>query len=59
MAKSKLSTDYIDWVIRLNATQAQEEYHKLNKCNKDLQKQANTSRKTLSALEAQGKRGKV
>ena len=32
MAK-KLSPDYINWVLTLNATQAQEEYHKLEKAN--------------------------
>ena len=32
---AKLNPDYIKWVLTLNATQAQEEYHKLEKANKE------------------------
>lgn len=32
---AKLKPDYINWVLTLNATQAQEEFHKLEKDNKD------------------------
>ena len=54
---AKLKPDYINWVLTLNATQAQEEYHKLEKANKELQKQANASRKAMAQLEAEGKKG--
>ncbi len=56
MAK-KLSPDYINWVLTLNATQAQEEYHKLEKANKSLKAETNASRKAMAELEAQGKKG--
>lgn len=54
---AKLKADYINWVLTLNATQAQEEFHKLEKDNKELQKQTNASRKAMAELEAQGKKG--
>lgn len=54
---AKLKPDYINWVLTLNATQAQEEFHKLEKANKELQKQANASRKAMAQLEAEGKKG--
>lgn len=56
MAK-KLSPDYINWVLTLNATQAQEEYHKLEKANKSLKAETTASRKAMAELEAQGKKG--
>lgn len=49
MAKSKLSPDYIKWVLQLNATQAQEEYHKLEKANKSLQAETAATRKNLES----------
>lgn len=52
----KLEPDYIKWVITLNASQAQEEYHKLNKANKDLAKENDACRKSMAALVAQGKK---
>ncbi len=58
MAK-KLSPDYINWVLTLNATQAQEEYHKLEKANKSLKAETTASRKAMAELEAQGKKGSV
>ena len=36
MAKSRLTPDYIEWVLKLNATEAAREMHKLNKGNNDL-----------------------
>lgn len=54
---AKLKPDYIKWVLTLNATQAQEEFHKLEKANKDLQNQSNASRKAMAQLEAEGKKG--
>lgn len=56
MAK-KLEPDYIKWVLTLNASQAQEEFHKLEKENKELQKQTNASRKAMADLEARGQKG--
>lgn len=54
---AKLKPDYIRWVLTLNATQAQEEFHKLEKANKELQQRTNANRKAMSQLEAQGKKG--
>ena len=36
MAKSRLTPDYIEWVLKLNADQAAREMHKLNESNKEL-----------------------
>ena len=44
---AKLKPDYIEWVLSLNATQAQETFHKLEKDNKGLQKQTNATRKAM------------
>ena len=57
MAKRNLEPDYIKWVLTLNATQAQEEIHKLEKSNKDLNKSSTDLRKRIADLEAQGKKG--
>ena len=57
MAKRNLEPDYIKWVLTLNATQAQEEIHKLEKSNKDLNKSSTELRKRIADLEAQGKKG--
>ena len=54
---AKLSPDYIEWVLKLNATQAQEEFHKLEKANRELQKEANANRKAMAQLTAEGKKG--
>lgn len=54
---AKLQPDYIKWTLTLNATQAQEEFHKLEKANKALQAHANASRKAMAQLEAEGKKG--
>ena len=60
MAKSKLSPDYIEWVLKLNADQAAREMHKLNeenKENKELSRQQNAARQAMGKLEAEGKKG--
>ena len=36
---AKLKPDYIEWGLTLNSSQAQDEYHKLEKANKEQQKQ--------------------
>lgn len=54
---AKLSPDYIEWVLKLNATQAQEEFHKLEKANRELQQEANANRKAIAQLTAEGKKG--
>lgn len=33
---AKLKPDYIEWVLKLNSSQAQDEYHKLEKANREL-----------------------
>lgn len=57
MAKSKLSPDYIEWVLKLNADQASREMHKLNEENKELSRQQNAARQAIVKLEAEGKKG--
>ena len=54
---AKLKPDYIEWVIKLNSTQAQDEYHKLEKANRELKKESDASRKAMVELEKQGKKG--
>lgn len=57
MAKSKLSPDYIEWVLRLNADQAAREIHKVNEESKELSRQQNAARQAMVKLEAEGKKG--
>ena len=57
MAKSRLSPDYIEWVLKLNADQASREIHKLNEANKELSRQQNAARQAMGKLEAEGKKG--
>lgn len=57
MANRQLQPDYIKWVLELNASQAQAEYEKLSKANKELAAQSRASRKAMSELEKQGKKG--
>ena len=57
MAKSKLSPDYIEWVLKQNADQAAREMHKLNEENKELSRQQNAARQAMAKLEAEGKKG--
>ncbi|MDE6321643.1 MAG: phage tail tape measure protein, partial [Muribaculaceae bacterium] len=54
---AKLQPDYINWVIKINASQAQEEYHKLSKANKELAAQNNAGRRAMAELEKQGRKG--
>ncbi len=54
---AKLQPDYIEWVLKLNSTQAQEEFHKLKKANKSLKESANATRKEMVELEKQGMKG--
>ena len=56
MAKSRLSPDYIEWVLKLNADQAAREMHKLNEENKELSRQQNAARQAIVKLEAEGKK---
>lgn len=56
MAK-KLQPDVIEWILKLNSTQAQEEYHKLEKANRELKKENDATRKSMVELEKQGKKG--
>lgn len=57
MAKSRLTPDYIEWVLRLNADQAAREMHKLNEENKELSRQQNAARQAMTKLAAEGKKG--
>ncbi len=57
MAKSRLTPDYIEWVLRLNADEAAREMHKLNEANKELSRQQNATRQAMVKLEAEGKKG--
>lgn len=57
MAKSRLSPDYIEWVLKLNADQAAREMHKLNEANKELSRQQNAARQAMAKLAAEGKKG--
>ena len=57
MAKSKLSPDYIEWVLKLNADQAAREMHKLNEENKELSRQQNAARQAMAKLESEGRKG--
>ena len=57
MAKSRLTPDYIEWVLKLNADQAAREMHKLNEENKELSRQQNAARQAIVKLEAEGKKG--
>ena len=57
MAKSKLTPDYIEWVMSLNANQALREIHKVNEESKELSRQQNAARQAIVKLEAEGKKG--
>lgn len=43
MAKSRLTPDYIEWVMSLNANQALREIHKVNEETKELERQQNAA----------------
>ena len=57
MAKSRLTPDYIEWVLKLNADQAAKEMRKINLENRELAKQQDATRKAMAQLEAEGKKG--
>ena len=57
MAKSRLSPDYIEWVLKLNANEAAREMHKITEQNKELARQTEATRKAMAQLEAEGKKG--
>ncbi len=57
MAKSRLTPDYIEWVLKLNADQAAREMHKLNEENKELSRQQNAARQAMTKLASEGKKG--
>ena len=57
MAKSRLTPDYIEWVMSLNATQALREIHKVNEESKELSHQQNAARQAMAKLAAEGKKG--
>lgn len=57
MAKSRLTPDYIEWVLKLNADQAAKEMHRLNEQNKELARQNDATRQAMTRLEAEGKKG--
>ena len=47
---AKLQPDKIEWILSLNATQAQEQIHKFNEENKELQKNADAARKVMASV---------
>ena len=51
MAKSKLTPDYIEWVMSLNANQALREIHKVNEESKELSRQQTAARQEMVKLE--------
>ena len=56
MAKSRLTPDYIEWVMSLNANQALREIHKVNEETKEFERQQNAARQAIVKLEAEGKK---
>ena len=57
MAKSRISPDYIEWVLKLNASDAAKEMHKITEQNRELARQTDATRKAMAQLEAEGKKG--
>lgn len=57
MAKSRLTPDYIEWVLKLNANEAAREMHKITEQNKELARQTAATSKAMAQLEAEGKKG--
>lgn len=55
MAKNKLGKDYIEWVLKLNASQTQREINNLKEGNKELEKSNKSLRSEMSRLAAEGK----
>ena len=57
MAKSRLTPDYIEWVMSLNANQALREIHKVNEANKELSRQQNAACQAMAKLESEDRKG--
>lgn len=55
MAKNKLGKDYIEWVLKLNASQTQREINNLKEGNKELEKSNKSLRSEMTRLTAEGK----
>ncbi|MDE7349691.1 MAG: phage tail tape measure protein, partial [Muribaculaceae bacterium] len=53
---AKLSQDKIEWILSLNATQAQEQIYKLTKENKELEKQCAAAQKVMAAYPENSER---
>ena len=54
---AKLKPDYIEWVLTLNATDAQKEIHNLSEKNKELRDSNKDLKKKMTELIATGKAG--
>lgn len=54
---AKLKPDYIEWVLTLNASDAQKEIHNLSEKNKELRDSNKEIKKTMTELIATGKAG--
>lgn len=54
---AKLKPDYIEWVLTLNASDAQKEIHKLSEKNKELRDSNKEIKKAMTDLIATGKAG--
>ncbi len=54
---AKLKPDYIEWVLTLNASDAQKEIHKLSEKNKELRDSNKEIKKSMTELIAAGKAG--
>ena len=55
MAKNKLGKDYIEWVLKLNASQTQREINNLKEGNKELERSNKSLRSEMTRLTAEGK----
>ena len=54
---AKLKPDYIEWVLTLNASDAQKEIHNLSEKNKELRDSNKEIKKAMTDLIATGKAG--
>ena len=54
---AKLKPDYIEWVLTLNASDAQKEIHNLSEKNKELRDSNKDLKKKMTELIATGKAG--
>lgn len=57
MADKRLKEDYIQWTLNLNASQAQQEYQKLQKSSRELVKEQNRIKESLRNLERHNLKG--